>query len=130
MCEREQVWRELIELQPWFGLTAVEWCAGANVLVASFYRWKKLLAEPQGARHAANNVSFTDRLYFWEPVYCYRNVSRVASGRLKQPFLNRSNDGVAKPGRVREPDFSNESSLLTLSKKFAGTPAYLPGFTC
>ena len=51
MSEREQVWRELIELQPWSGLTVAEWCAGADVSVASFYRWKKLLAEPQGARH-------------------------------------------------------------------------------
>ena len=50
MSEREQVWRELIESQPWSGETVAEWCAGANVSVASFYRWKKLLAEPQGAR--------------------------------------------------------------------------------
>ena len=51
MSEREQAWRELIESQPWSGETVAEWCAGANVSVASFYRWKKLLAKPQGARH-------------------------------------------------------------------------------
>jgi len=50
MSEREQVWRELIELQPWSGLTVAEWCAEADVSVASFYRWKKLLADPQGTR--------------------------------------------------------------------------------
>lgn len=50
MSEREQVWRELIELQPWSCLTVAEWCEGAGVSVASFYRWKKLLAEPQGVR--------------------------------------------------------------------------------
>ena len=50
MSEREQVWRELIESQPWSGQTVAEWCEGASVSIASFYRWKKLLAEPQGAR--------------------------------------------------------------------------------
>ena len=50
MSEREQVWRELIESQPWSGVTVAEWCEGAGVSVASFYRWKKLLAEPQRAR--------------------------------------------------------------------------------
>ena len=50
MSAREQVWRELIESQPWSGQTVAEWCEGASVSIASFYRWKKLLAEPQGAR--------------------------------------------------------------------------------
>ncbi len=50
MSEREQVWRELIEWQPWSGLTVAECCEEAGVSEASFYRWKKLLAEPQGAR--------------------------------------------------------------------------------
>ena len=50
MSEREQVWRERIEWQPWSGLTVAECCEEAGVSVASFYRWKKLLTEPQGAR--------------------------------------------------------------------------------
>ncbi len=50
MSEREQVWRERIELQPWSGLTVAECCEEAGVSVASFYRWKKLLTEPQGPR--------------------------------------------------------------------------------
>ena len=50
MSEREQVWRELIEWQPWSGLTVGECCEEAGVSEASFYRWKKLLAEPQGPR--------------------------------------------------------------------------------
>ena len=50
MSEREQVWRELIEWQPWSGLTVAECCEEAGVSVASFYRWKKLLTEPQGPR--------------------------------------------------------------------------------
>ena len=49
MSEREQVWRERIEWQPWSGLTVAECCEEAGVSVASFYRWKKLLTEPQGA---------------------------------------------------------------------------------
>jgi hypothetical protein len=48
MSEREQVWRERIEWQPWSGLTVAECCEEAGVSVASFYRWKKLLAKPQG----------------------------------------------------------------------------------
>ena len=56
MSEREQVWRELIESQPWSGEAVAEWCAGASVSVASFYRWKKLLAEPQGARRRRSAV--------------------------------------------------------------------------
>lgn len=50
MSEREQVWRERIEWQPWSGLTVAECCEEAGVSVASFYRWKKLLTESQGAR--------------------------------------------------------------------------------
>ena len=50
MCEREQVWRERIERQLWSGLTVAECCEEAGVSVASFYRWKKLLTEPQGSR--------------------------------------------------------------------------------
>lgn len=48
MSEREQVWRERIEWQPWSGLTVAECCGEAGVSVASFYRWKKLLTAPQG----------------------------------------------------------------------------------
>ena len=48
MSEREQVWRERIEWQPLSGLTVAECCEEAGVSVASFYRWKKLLTEPQG----------------------------------------------------------------------------------
>jgi hypothetical protein len=47
MNEREKVWRELIEWQPWSGLTVAECCQQAGVSVASFYRWKKLLTELQ-----------------------------------------------------------------------------------
>jgi hypothetical protein len=50
MSKREQVWRERIEWQQWSGLTVAECCEEAGVSVASFYRWKKLLAEPQGPR--------------------------------------------------------------------------------
>ena len=50
MIEREQVWRERIEWQQWSGLTVAECCEEAGVSVASFYRWKKLLTEPQGSR--------------------------------------------------------------------------------
>ena len=50
MSEREQVWRERIEWQPWSGMTVAECCEEAGVSVASFYRWKKLLTEPQGPR--------------------------------------------------------------------------------
>ncbi len=50
MSEREQVWRERIEWQQWSGLTVAECCEEAGVSVASFYRWKKLLTEPQGPR--------------------------------------------------------------------------------
>lgn len=56
MSAQEQVWRELIESQPWSGQTVAEWCEGASVSVASFYRWKKLLAEPQGARRRRSAV--------------------------------------------------------------------------
>ena len=50
MSEREQVWRERIEWQPWSGMTVAECCEEAGVSVASFYRWKKLLTESQGPR--------------------------------------------------------------------------------
>ena len=50
MSEREQGWRELIEWQPWSGLTVAGYCEEAGVSVASFYRWKKLLTEPQDPR--------------------------------------------------------------------------------
>ena len=50
MSEREQVWRERIEWQPWSGLTVAECCEEAGVSVASFYRWKKLLTDPQDPR--------------------------------------------------------------------------------
>ena len=50
MSEREQVWRERIEWQQWSGLTVAECCEEAGVSVASFYRWKRLLTEPQGPR--------------------------------------------------------------------------------
>ena len=50
MSEREQGWRERIKWQPWSGLTVAECCEEASVSVASFYRWKKLLTEPQGPR--------------------------------------------------------------------------------
>jgi|GEM_PF-2841973 len=36
MSEREQVWRERIEWQPWSGLTVAECCEEAGVSVASF----------------------------------------------------------------------------------------------
>ena len=50
MSEREQVWRERIEWQQSSGLTVAQCCDEAGVSIASFYRWKKLLTEPQGAR--------------------------------------------------------------------------------
>ena len=50
MSEREHVWRERIEWQPWSGLTVAECCEEAGVSVASFYRWKKLLTELQDPR--------------------------------------------------------------------------------
>ena len=50
MSEWEQVWRERMAWQPWSGLTVAECCEEAGVSVAAFYRWKKLLTEPQGPR--------------------------------------------------------------------------------
>ena len=50
MSEREQVWHERIEWQPWSRLMVAECCEGAGVSVASFYRRKKLLTEPQNPR--------------------------------------------------------------------------------
>ncbi len=52
MSEREQVLREWIEWQLWLELTVATCCEEAGVSVASFYRWKKLLAEPQGPRQS------------------------------------------------------------------------------
>lgn len=69
MSEREQVWRELIEWQPWSGLTVAECCEEAGVSVASFYRWKKLLTEPQGPRRLRSP----------------RRTEVPASGRKKRP---------------------------------------------
>jgi hypothetical protein len=59
MSEREQVWRERIEWQLRSGLTVAECCEEAGVSVASFYRWKKRLAEQQGVRRrqAARQVT-------------------------------------------------------------------------
>lgn len=48
MSERERVWRERIEWQPWSGQTVAEYCEEAGISVASFYRWKRLLAESRG----------------------------------------------------------------------------------
>ena len=50
MSEREQVWRERIEWQPWSGLTVAECCEEAGVSAASFYRWKKRPTESHRAR--------------------------------------------------------------------------------
>ena len=61
MSEREQVWRERIEWQPWSGLTVAECCEEAGVSVASFYRWKKLLTEPQGPRRPRSMIRSTER---------------------------------------------------------------------
>jgi len=61
MSEREQVWRERIEWQQWSGLTVAECCEEAGVSVASFYRWKKLLTEPQGPRRPRSTRRSTQR---------------------------------------------------------------------
>ncbi|MEJ7593986.1 MAG: hypothetical protein WKF77_20800 [Planctomycetaceae bacterium] len=61
MSEREQVWRERIEWQQWSGLTVAECCEEAGVSVASFYRWKKLLTEPQGSRRPRSTRKSTQR---------------------------------------------------------------------
>jgi len=61
MSKREQVWRELIEWQPWSGLTVAECCEEAGVSVASFYRWKKLLTEPQDPRRPRSTRGSTRR---------------------------------------------------------------------
>jgi len=61
MSEREQVWRERIEWQPWSGLTVAECCEEAGVSVASFYRWKKLLTESQGSRRPRLTRKSTQR---------------------------------------------------------------------
>ena len=61
MSEREQVWRERIEWQQCSGLTVAECCDEVGVSVASFYRWKKLLAEPQGRRRPRSTRRPTPR---------------------------------------------------------------------
>jgi len=61
MSERERVWRERIEWQQWSGLTVAEYCEEAGVSVASFYRWKKLLTEPQGPRQPRSTRRSTQR---------------------------------------------------------------------
>ena len=61
MSEREQFWRERIEWQQWSGLTVAECCEEAGVSVASFYRWKKLLAEPQVSRRPRSTRRSTQR---------------------------------------------------------------------
>ena len=61
MSEREQVWRERIEWQQWSGLTVAECCEEAGVSVASFYRWKKLLTEPQDPRRPRSTRRSTQR---------------------------------------------------------------------
>ena len=69
MSEREQVWRELIQWQPWSGLTVAVCCEEEGVSVASFYRWKKLLTEPQGPRRLRST----------------QRTEVQASGRKKRP---------------------------------------------
>ena len=61
MSEREQVWRERIEWQQWSGLTVAECCKEAGVSVASFYRWKRLLTEPQGPQRGRSRRRSTLR---------------------------------------------------------------------
>ena len=86
MSEREQVWRELIEWQPWSGLTVAECCEEAGVSVASFYRWKKLLTEPQGPRRLRST----------------RRTEVQASGRKKRasrfvPIVQRDSSTSPRP---------------------------------
>ena len=85
MNEREQVLRELIEWQPWSGLTVAVCCEEAGVSVASFYRWKKLLTELQVPRRLRST----------------RRTEVQASGRKKRtsqfvPIVQR--DSSASPG--------------------------------
>ena len=86
MSEREQVWRERIEWQPWSGLTVAECCEEAGVSVASFYRWKKLLTEPQGPRRLRST----------------RRTEVQASGRKKRasrfvPIVQRNSSTSPRP---------------------------------
>ena len=86
MSEREQVWRERIEWQPWSGLTVAECCEEAGVSVASFYRWKKLLTEPQGPRRLRST----------------RRTEVQASGRKKRasrfvPIVQRDSSTSPRP---------------------------------
>ncbi len=94
MSEREQVWRELVESQPWSGVTVAEWCEGAGVSVASFYRWKKLLAEPQEPRQLRST----------------RRSKVPASGSTK-----RASQFV--PIAVRQPSMESDDSLSTPSSR-------------
>ena len=98
MSEREQVWRERIEWQPWSGLTVAECCEEAGVSVASFYRWKKLLTEPQGPRRLRST----------------RRTEVQASGRKKRtsqfvPIVQR--DSSASPGPPQSITSSHGSSM-------------------
>ena len=86
MSEREQDWRERIEWQPWSGLTVAECCEEAGVSVASFYRWKKLLTEPQGPRRLRST----------------RRTEVQASGRKKRasrfvPIVQRNSSTSPRP---------------------------------
>ena len=86
MSEREQVWRERIEWQPWSGLTVAECCEEAGVSVASFYRWKKLLTEPQAPRRLRST----------------RRTEVQASGRKKRasrfvPIVQRDSSTSPRP---------------------------------
>ena len=86
MSEREQVWRERIEWQPWSGLTVAECCEEAGVSVASFYRWKKLPTESQGPRRLRST----------------RRTEVQASGRKKRasrfvPIVQRDSSTSPRP---------------------------------
>ena len=98
MSEREQVWRERIERQPWSGLTVAECCEEAGVSVASVYRWKKLLTEPQGPRRLRST----------------RRTEMQASGPVKRasqfvPIVQR--DSSASPGPPQSITSSHGSSM-------------------
>jgi len=98
MSEREQVWRERIESQPWSGLTVAECCKGAGVSVASFYRWRKLLAEPQGPQRRRST----------------QRTEAQASGRKKRasqfvPIVQR--DSSASPGASQSIASDHGSSM-------------------
>ncbi len=64
MSEREQVWRELIESQPWSGQTVAEWCEGApgTLVIAQLIRctaWMsfRLRSSPQDHRRVQSSTS-------------------------------------------------------------------------